>query len=379
MAVAIKLSKKVGNAMQKAAEEFSQSTCQIIRSPSRRAFLAAASGLAAVIAAPAVLRGGAALASSPLIVASFGGSWSKAMTEAFHKPFTAETGIQVVVVEGADLSKAKAQVETGNIEWDTVELSTGWLSAGIKQNMWEKIDTSIVDVSDTVEGTQNPYGIGHCTYSSGFAWNSERFASPKVPVTWADFWDVTKFPGRRGLLTRVTSNLEFALMADGVDPKKLYPLDIERAFKALDRIKPHVTNWVTAMPQTISLLQNNEVDFCSSAGGRVFTARKEGIPLDYSRDVALIETGKIAVLKGAKNRDAAMKHLSFVMRPDRQLHFAELTSYAPVKNAALSKLPAELKAVNPDPNAPMTAINDEFWWEPNLADLTKRFKEWQLI
>ncbi|SFJ73179.1 putative spermidine/putrescine transport system substrate-binding protein [Bosea sp. OK403] len=335
---------------------------------------------ASVVVSPMVISSQRARAADDqLIVASFGGGWAASMTEAFHKPFTEATGIKVVVTDGADLAKAKAQVHAGNIEWDIVELATGWLSAGARENLWEKIDPTIVDTSDAVPGTQHENAIGHCTYSSGLAWNAAKFADGKHPTDWQGFWDVKAFPGRRGLLTRVTSNLEFALMADGVDPKKLYPLDVERAFKSLDKIKPHVTNWIGAMPQTVSLLQNNECDFVSSAAGRIFIAKKQGIPLGYSNEGVLIETGRVAVLKGTKKRDLAMKHLAFMMRPDRQAHFATLTGYPPVKLEGIRLMSPELKSQSPDPASPKNALNDEFWWEPNLLALTKRFKEWQLV
>ena len=345
---------------------------------SRRSVLMGGAALGAGLAMPAVMRVTPALAADPLVVASFGGSWAAAMTEAFHKPFTEETGIPVIVADGADLAKAKAQVQTGNIEWDIVELATGWLSTGSREGLWEPIDTSIVDVTGTSEGSQHENAIGFCTYSGCFAWNTQRFGEGKHPTNWIEFFDAEKFPGRRGMMTRITGNLEYALMADGVNPKELYPLDVERGFKALDRIKPHVTSWVPAMPQTISLLQNGEVDFCSSAIGRVYAAQQQGIPLDYSKEMALVEVGKIAVLKGTKKRDNAMKHLSFVMRPDRQLVFADKIGYAPTKLEAVAKMSDKLKALNPDPAAPMNAFNDEFWWEPRLLELTKRFKDWQL-
>jgi putative spermidine/putrescine transport system substrate-binding protein len=200
------------------------------------------------LAMPFISTPGRAWASEQLVVASYGGGWAAAMTEAFHKPFTQETGIPVVVASGTDLAKAKAQVMTRNIQWDVVELSAGWLATGLRDDLWEKLDTSVIDMSDTVPDTQHEYGIGMCMSSGGLAWNSQRHPEGKHPTDWQGFWDVNRYPGRRGMMTRITGVLEFALMADGVDPKKLYPLDAERGFKSLDRIKPHVTNWVAAMP-----------------------------------------------------------------------------------------------------------------------------------
>ncbi len=345
----------------------------------RRSWLRGGGLAAASLASgPLILTPGKAKAADQLVVVSFGGGWAEAMTEAYHKPFTAETGIQVVVADGIDLAKAKAQVQTKNIEWDIMELGVGWLPVGLRDGLWERLDPSIIDFSDTVPGTQHEYAIGQCTYSGGIAWNTTRHPEGKHPTDWQGFWDVNKYPGRRGILTRITGNLEYALMADGVDPKKLYPLDVERGFKSLDRLKPHVSNWIGAMPQTISLLQRNEVDFVTSGAGRVFIARNQGIPLDFAFESALIDVGRIAMLKGTKKRDLAMRHMAFVMRPDRQAHFAKLTSYAGTKLKGIAMLPPEILKLNPSPSWPKTALNDEEWWTPRLDELTKRFKEWQL-
>lgn len=338
---------------------------------SRRAALGA-------VAMPFISIPGRAWAADQLVVASYGGGWAAAMTEAFHKPFTKETGIAVVVASGTDLAKAKAQVVTRNIEWDVVELSSGWLATGLRDGLWEKLDTSVVDMSNTVPDTQHDYAVGMCMSSGGLAWNGKTHPDGKHPVDWQGFWDVQTFPGRRGMMTRITGVLEFALMADGVDPKKLYPLDIERGFKALDRIKPHVSNWIAAMPQTVSLLQSGEVDFCQSAAGRVFIARQQNVPLDYAAGSALIEPIRVAILKGNKKKDLAMRHLAFQMRPDRQAHFARLTSYAPTRLDGVKLLSPELLALSPDPAAPGTAMGNEFWWADTFEVLNKRFKEWQL-
>lgn len=342
----------------------------------RRTLLKGSAALA--FAAPYVLGSRRAWAADQLVVASYGGGWAAAMTEAFHKPFTQETGVQVIVASGTDLAKAKAQVRTGNIEWDVVELSAGWLATGVLDNMWERLDTSIIDLKTALPGTQHEYGVGMCMSSGGIGWNTAKFPAGKHPVDWQGFWDVKKYPGRRGLMTRIAGPLEYALMADGVDPKKLYPLDIERGFKSLDKIKPHVTNWIGAMPQTITLLQAGEVDFCQTAAGRVFIAKKEGAPVAYASDSALVSPIYVSVLKGNKKKDLAMKHLAFQMRPDRQAHFAELTSYAPTTEAGMKLLSPATLALSPDVTKPGVAVGDEFWWADKFEELNKRYKEWQL-
>lgn len=173
--------------------------------------------------------------------------------------------------------------------------------------------------------------------------------------------------------------MEMALLADGVEPAKLYPLDIERGFKSLDRIKPHVTNWIAQTPQTITLIQNNEVDFTYAYSGRVLAARRSGVSIDFSFDQTINPMEYLAVPKGSRNKDAAMRFLDFTLRPDRQAHFAETLAYVPAKSAALNLVSAESKKYLPDLTNPNNAILNDEWWADRLVELEKRFMEWQLV
>jgi putative spermidine/putrescine transport system substrate-binding protein len=58
------------------------------------------------------------------------------------------------------------------------------------------------------------------------------------PKNWADFWDVKKFPGNRSMLHNAVRAAQFALVADGVSPDKIFPMDVDRAFKKLDTAAP---------------------------------------------------------------------------------------------------------------------------------------------
>src|SRR4029079_14217589 len=156
--------------------------------------------------------------------------------------------------------------------------------------LWEDIDAKIVDRSDLIAPGGKTY-IGTYLFAGGIAWDPKRFPDGKHPADFKDFWDAQRFPGRRGLRTRISETLEMALVADGVPPNKLYPLDIERGFKALqrvqparkkmnhvfkalDRVKPLVKKWIETTPETITLLTANEIDFSYTYLSRVLPAQK---------------------------------------------------------------------------------------------------------
>jgi putative spermidine/putrescine transport system substrate-binding protein len=168
-------------------------------------------------------------------------------------------------------------------------------------------------------------------------------------------------------------------MADGVPAKALYPLDVERAFRSLDKIKPHVAKWMAETPQTISLLQANEVDFVFTYSGRVEAAKKQGLTLDYVYDANIVTPAYMCVAKGTKNREASMKLVNYFLRPDLQASFCNMMGYAPMKRAAIGLLTPEVRAQQPNLDDARTAVTDVEWWADNFVEVNKRFKEWLII
>ena len=220
---------------------------------SRRGMLRG-SGLvgAGLLAAPSIILSRRAVAAESLVYVSYGGATEDAEVESFLKPFEADTGTQVVAASGPDIAKLKAQVMTGNAEWDVVDFIGSQAIAADRAGVLEKIDYSVVDDTDMFvpkEEASFPFYV----YGGGIAYDPARHPDGKHPTDWVQFWDAKAFPGRRGLRSRPDENLELALMADGVPAKQLYPLDVDRAFRSLDRIKPYVAKWIPETPQTISL------------------------------------------------------------------------------------------------------------------------------
>ena len=348
----------------------------------RRRFLAGtvAAGAGLAVSGPLILVPGKAKAADKLVWVSYGGQNQEAQEKAFIKPFIEETGIQVSTTSGPDGAKIKAMVQTGNVEWDVVNFS-GALATGLEQEgLLEPIDKSLIDMSDMMfPDWIRPASVGWYYYTGGIAYDPKRHPMGKHPRTWPQFWDVAKIPGRRGLRPRPEETLEMALLADGVDPKKLVPLDVERAFKSLDKIKPHVANWIKGTPETITLIQRNEVDFTFTYSGRVNAAQDSGVSVEFVYETPLSSPSLMGIPKGTKNKAAAMKLLAYFFRPDRQLAYVDLIDgYSPVSRKAYAKLSDKKKAKLPDPSNPAGAWVDIDWWGKNYTAVNKRFQEWLL-
>jgi putative spermidine/putrescine transport system substrate-binding protein len=341
----------------------------------RRTFLTGAAKVSAAVTIGApLLMSTAARAAQSITFVSWGGSYGDFVKEYWMKPFTKETGIEVVYVSGPDLARAKAQVQTNNVEWDIFDAPGSLAMAGVKEGLWEPVDTKVIDRGRYVKWVNDTIMPGYM-FVGGIAHDTSR--SKNAPTTFKEMWDVQTFPGRRAFRTRSSETLEAALLADGVPPEKLYPLDIERAFKSLDKIKPHVKKWFSETAQGVSLIQTNEVDYSYTYTSRVKAASESGIPLDISLKQCIAGMNYFPIMKGSKKKAEAMKFLEFITRPAQQVVLPKIAGVPAIKGADKG-MDAASKRWIPDLTNPNNVIlNDEYWGEHFIA-VDKRFKEWIL-
>lgn len=341
------------------------------RATSRRHVLI---GGAAAIAAPYILST-KAKASDKLVLVFAGGSTQVALEEAIIKPFTEETGIPVNIVNTTDMAKLKIQVQSKTTEWDLFDWVGPALMQAGSEGLLEKIEPDVFK-GTTMFDNPSPYLVGYGFYVGGICWDPAR--NPKAPRNYREFWDVERFPGRRGLRMRASETLECAMLADGVPPKEIYPMDLDRAFKSLERIKPHIRKWVEQTQQTVGLVQTGELDYSYTYLNRAKAARDAGISMDFSQDQLVVYGSYYCVPKGAPHKDAAMKYLSFLLRPDRLADFCKRVSVIPGNLKANAFLDEASKKSLPDPNNPAYAVLNNAWWGENYAKVEPRFKEFIL-
>ena len=175
---------------------------------------------------------------------------------------------------------------------------------------------------------------------------------------------------------RPSDIIEIALIADGVAPKDVYPCDVERAFKALDRIKPAVSHWIAQTAQTVSLIQSNETDFTFTYTTRVTDMQRAGVPIGFSFQQNILGVGWAGVVKGTPRKEAAMRLCAYIARPELQVAMANLTGNAPCYAHALSKVEPEARKWMPEVGDANNLFVDPQWWDTRVEDLTRRFKEW---
>jgi putative spermidine/putrescine transport system substrate-binding protein len=323
---------------------------------------------------------GLALAGETITLCSYGGSYNKAIEEVFGNPFTKETGIEVILTSFPNYAKMKAQVESGNIEWDVVEPSVRAFTLGAKDGLFEPLDLTGIPEKDFAKGGVHKFGLATIYYSHNVTYRTDVWPEGTGPKSWKDIFDTKKFPGPRGFKYTAYSNLEIALLADGVPHDKIYPLDVDRALKKLDEIKPLIKVFWKNGSNAQQVMLAHEVDCGSFPGGRMFIIADKGTPVACEWDGQILDLDYFCILKGSKHKQAALRFIRYTADPKRQAAFAEKTYYGPSNLKAYDFIPLEKAKKFPTyPGNMKTAVFiDGDWYAKHGKEVESKWEAWKL-
>ncbi|MDA9537041.1 ABC transporter [Bradyrhizobium sp. CCBAU 21362] len=357
----------------------------------RRRFLQATSSAIAGSALVSAPRRGRANSTGELRVNMSGGNFGEAIMKAFVKPFAAETGVKVTpIMQDVTNAQVGLMVKSGSVTIDVV--LTGHSSALVlaANGYLEEIDYSIhKDLDSIIDYCRSPYGFGSYIYSWNMFCNTRKLpSSERRPTTWTEFWDVAKFPGKRSLPSGEYGSggpWEEALLADGVPMDKLYPMDIDRVFASLDKIKPHIRKWWTTGAEILQIMRDNVADLGESYDGRALSLIDAGEPIEINRNQAKLYWDNWIIPKGSPNAANAQKFIALTSRADRQADFARLFGQSPSNRNAFKSIADDVArklATYPAYAASSFPLNAKWYGEtgsggvPNSELLRQRWNAW---
>ena len=335
-------------------------------------------------------------AHADITVMSWGGAYGEAQTEAFVKPFAAATGKPTIMVDSDNPAPAiKAMVEAGNVTVDVANVEYADAIRLCDEGVLEPIDPAILPpgadgtpaMDDFLPGAVTECGVSTDIWANVYAYDASKF--PEGPKTVADFFDLEKFPGKRGLRKGAKAVLELALMGDGVPAAEVYsvlstPEGVDRAFAKLDAIKSEVV-WWEAGSQAPQLLADGEVAMTTAYNGRIFAAaQNEGKPFQIVWDGQIYENEMFVVPKGAPNMADALEFIAFATSTEGLRASAQQISYGPARASALKEeiIFKDGKTVMAPhlPTAPENMTNaletSATFWVDRDAELNERFQAW---
>jgi len=337
----------------------------------------------ALIAAPALASQPASASPNDLMIVTRDQSFQAAIQAAYVQPFTSVTGssVQQEVWEGG-VDALRNQAKSSDNAWDLVLVDADELATGCGEGLFEKLDWSAIGGKDHyVQASVSDCGLGAIISTTVLAWDKDKL--PVAP-SWSDFWDVAKYPGKRGLRKGVRGNLEFALMADGVAPADVYKTlassdGLDRAFRKLDQLKPYIV-WWTNEAEAARILASGDVLMTSAPSGQIaLLAEHEHKNFGLQFTGSLSELESWAIMKGSPSLRIAQQFLYFTGMPAVELRLLQKSGNAgPVKglNDGLAPELAVVSSGNPANLAAGLRIDTGFWRD-NLPKLRQRFDAWQ--
>lgn len=323
-------------------------------------------------------------AEGSVTIVGWGGTWNDAYKAGVTDPFTAATGTAVTLDEwDGSLARIRAMIESGAVSYDVVSVEAPQLAIGCDEGLFLPLPEAVkANAEHYLPGTIHDCGMASDTWATVLVYDGSKLADG--PKSWADFWDVEKFPGKRGMLGQALYTLENALLADGVAPAEVYsvlrtPEGVDRAFAKLDQIKPHVV-WWNSSSTAIQNLDSGEVVMTDMYNGRV-TYDNENNGKNYQivwEAGFFYGTDMWAVVADSPNAEAGKAFLEFFAVPENQAGFPRLYGYGTGDNRVYDLLTQEQRdrlPTSPSRIGYGAAYDSEFWAE-NQEALEQRFKTW---
>ncbi len=332
-----------------------------------------------------------------LTVVSWGGAYGRASKLAVLDPFSAESGVEINIEDyNGGLAQVRAQTETGNVHWDLVDLEIADLVRGCDEGLLELVEEDELGAvpegsslaEDYFPDTITDCGGSQLFYATVYAYNQKVFPDGG-PTTIEDFFDLQKFPGRRGMRRTPQVNLEFALMADGVPLDRVYavldtPEGLNQAFRKLDTIKDAII-WWEAGAQPPQMLADQEVAMSTAYNGRIFNAQVlEKQPFTVVWDGQVLDHGGFGIVAGTPNLAAARKLIEFASRPETMAAISRYISYSPARRSAMALVKTHQETgIEMAPHMPTSPENlkralqnDWEWWSDHFDEMNERFAAW---
>lgn len=324
--------------------------------------------------------------SGNVVVATTGGLYAKALKEVWFEPFTAATGITVSTVTATDSeqrARAQAMTNAGRVTWDIIN-NVDIIAESTPNRSFSRDLTSFCKSFETrrdlVERSCTPAGVRVSFNTTLLAFSAERFKDDQ-PRTWGDFWDKSRFPGPRALpsFSDPWRVLAAALMADGVPTDKLFPLDVDRALRKLDEIKPQVQLWWRTGDQSQQGFRNREYVAGMIWGTRASALKAEGQPVRVSYDGAFMLGDMMQILRDGPNPTGAEALLKFYLdNLAVEAKLAERLNVIPPSVDAIALMSESARSNLPNSLEASKAIvkHDSAWIAANQARLLEAWNSW---
>jgi len=324
-----------------------------------------------------------------LNVVSWDGAYVKSQMLGFIRPYEAQTGHRVEVIQyTGGIDRIREQVRAWNVHWDVVDLELFDAIRACNEGLLEHFDAATLPPApdgtpaeeDFIHLGETPCGVGNVVGSTVVSYRSDRFE--QAPVRLEDFFDLERYPGRRGLRRSPMGNLEWALIADGVPPDQVYRAlsteqGLDRAFTVLDGLKPHVAWWQSGH-EAVRMLETDQVAMSAVYSGRVAAAVDRGQPLVILWDHQVWYYDVWGIPRHGRNTELARDFVRFATSTKSLAAQARHIPYGPLRRSSMAELEEDLRRQLPTSETHLESALalDAHWWSEHLDRIGPRFERW---
>ena len=344
----------------------------------------------AILLCAALMTAPAYGADRSLKVATFAGGYASAQKQAIFDAYTDETGIDIEMIETDDGITAVIPDQNGKAAAHIVVLDYQHARKACEEGKLAHLEASEVLIAEkNVPLTDDfvPNGLSDC--SVGNSVNSlvlayDRSKHPQThPSTPADYFNLEKFPGKRGMRPDPHAALILASLATGATHENVYKTlesaqGVEAAFRKLKQVETEIVWWRTGQ-QAVDYLATNMVTMTTAFHSWVYHARvTEGRPLGLVWTGQQAQIDVWAIPKSAGKQSLAANFIRFATDKDRLAAQSNLIPYGPARMSAFPLIKDEMREHLPNtPEHGDTIVwIDHSWWEKNGTPLEKRFAVW---
>lgn len=310
-----------------------------------------------------------------LVYVSYGGAFQDAQAEAWQTGYTEETGIEFENTSPSDMAQIRAMVDANATSWDVVDTNAYFPNQFCGQ-YFEEIDKSGIDTSQFEEGSVSDCAVPAERFALLLVYNTDTYGA-NPPTSLADYLDTSNFPGQRASTREVSTGLlESVLIADGVAPDQLYPLDLDRAFAALDTIRSQTT-FAENNGALQQLVSDGQADMALVVSARALTIARDGVPIEPVWGTTVTTFNSLTIPKGSPNIEEAQKFIAYATQPEQSARFAELSGTSPANLDATPDYDETAEKFNAFEEGRTTTVQlDAKWWSENVSDVQNRFTTW---
>ena len=337
-------------------------------------------------------------------MASWGGSYTVSQQKAYGEPWMKKTGRKANWVDySGGLGEIRTQVEAKKVVWDVVDVLPHEAVVGCDEGLFVKLPfdefvpapngkSMVEDMKDLGVPPVSECAAPNIYWSYLITYDGNKYKGNE-PTSINDFFDVKKYPGKRGVHGWGNALIEMALVADGVAVGDVYKVmntkeGLDRAFNKLNTIKDHVVFW-SAGSQPLEMVKSGEVVMSTAYNGRPSAAvLTEGENFGILWDGQVLEQQYFVILNGSMNEKEALDFVKFITAPEQQAGQAKYIPYAPMRRSGQDIIeknePWFHNGKNVLPHMPLrkevaarSVVADPIWWADNGGEISERFNAWK--